>query len=63
MANSVHPDEMAHYEPFHLDIHCLHRYLFWSTGLKGLSLPLKDIGCRIRHLNIQGLINKTDHLS
>ena len=42
MANSIDPDETAHYEPFHLDVHCLHRYLFWSTGLKGLSLQLKD---------------------
>ena len=37
MTNSVDPDEMAHYEPSHLDLHCLHRYLFWSTGLKGLK--------------------------
>ena len=26
--NSVDPDETAHYEPSHLDLHCLHRYLF-----------------------------------
>ena len=26
MANSVYPDETAHYEPSHLDLHCLHRY-------------------------------------
>ena len=26
MADSVDPDEMAHYEPSHLDLHCLHRY-------------------------------------
>ena len=37
MANSVDPDETAHYEPSHLDLHCLHRYLFWSAGLKGFS--------------------------
>ena len=34
-ANSVDPDEMAHYEPSHLDLHCLHRYLFRSTSWKG----------------------------
>ena len=34
MANSVDPDEMAHYELSHLDLDCLHRYLYWSTGLK-----------------------------
>ena len=37
MANNVDPDEMAQYEPFHLDLHCLHRYLFWSDRLKGLT--------------------------
>ena len=37
MANSVDTDEMAHYEPFHQDLHCLHRYLFWSARLKGLN--------------------------
>ena len=30
MANSVFPDEMAHYEPSHLDLHCLEKYMFWS---------------------------------
>ena len=28
IANSVDPDEMARYEPSHLDLHCLHRYLY-----------------------------------
>ena len=37
MANSVDPDEMAHYKQSHQDLHCLHRYLFWSTRLKGLK--------------------------
>ena len=36
MANSVDPDEMAHYEPSHLDLHCLQRQLIWSAGLEGL---------------------------
>ena len=35
MENSVDPDETAHYEPSHLDLHCLHKYLFWSARLKG----------------------------
>ena len=39
MANSVDPDETAYYEPSHLELHCLHIYLFWSAGLKGL-IPL-----------------------
>ena len=38
MANSVYPDEMAHHEPSHLDLHCLQRYLFWSAGMKGLRV-------------------------
>ena len=37
MASSVVPDEMAHYEPSPLDLHCLLRYLYQSLGLKGLS--------------------------
>ena len=40
MANSVDPDEMAHYEPSHLDPRCLHRYLYRSTGIKGLNLSV-----------------------
>ena len=38
MPNSVGPDEMAHYEPLHLDLHCLHRQLCWVAGLKGLAI-------------------------
>ena len=30
---SVAPDV----EPSHLDLHCLLRYLYWSTGMKGLN--------------------------
>ena len=35
MANSVDPEEMFCYklQPSHLDQHCLHRYLYQSTGL------------------------------
>ena len=32
MANSLKPNE-----PSHQDLHSLHKYLFWSAGLKGLS--------------------------
>ena len=28
IANNVDPDETARHEPFHLDLHCLHRYQF-----------------------------------
>ena len=36
-ANSVDPNETASYKPFYLDLHCLHIYLFQSSGLKGLT--------------------------
>ena len=37
MANSVDTDEAVHYEPSHLDLHCLQNNLSRSTGSKGLS--------------------------
>ena len=37
ITNSVDPDETGHYEPSYLDLHCLHKYLYRCTGLKGLS--------------------------
>ena len=43
MANSVDPDETAHYEPSHLDLHCLYKYLFWSARLKGLCGQTKAL--------------------
>ena len=36
MANCVDPDKMAHYEPYHLALHCLPMYLYRSAGLKEL---------------------------
>ena len=35
MTNSVDLDETARNEPSHLDLHCLHRYLFGLPGSKG----------------------------
>ena len=32
MANSADTDETARYEPSHQDLHCLHRYMFWSAS-------------------------------
>ena len=46
MANSVDQDEMAHYEPSHLDLHCLHRHLFRSTKLKGQILCMLGKTCQ-----------------
>ena len=37
MVNSVDPDETACYEMSHLDLHCSHRYWFWSARLKGFK--------------------------
>ena len=37
MENGIDPDEIAHYESSHLDLHCLQRYLVWSAELKGLT--------------------------
>ena len=37
MANSVDPDEMAHNEPSHPDLHCFQRYLFLVCRLKWLK--------------------------
>ena len=33
---AVDPDEMAHNELSHLDLHCLQRYMLKSAGLKEL---------------------------
>ena len=40
MANSVDPDEMAHFWLSHLDLHNLHRFLFCSARQKGLKSGL-----------------------
>ena len=37
MANNVNPDETAHYEPSHQDLHCLRRYPDWSAELTRLT--------------------------
>ena len=36
VANSVDPDEMARFEPSHLDLHCLQKHLYWTAGMKKL---------------------------
>ena len=38
MVNSVDPDETAHYEPSHLDLHYLKKS--WSQKLKGLKITV-----------------------
>ena len=39
MANSIDPDEMAHYEPSHLDLCCLQISVKASLGMNGLKVP------------------------
>ena len=34
MTNSVDPDETAHDEPSHQDLHCLHKYLVSSVWIE-----------------------------
>ena len=45
MANSVDPDEMAHYEQSHQDLHFLQKELVWSAGLK----VLRGLDTLLRH--------------
>ena len=37
MADSVDSDKTARYEPSHLYLHCLQRYLYLSMGMKELK--------------------------
>ena len=41
ITNRVDPDETASHEPSIQDLHCLHKYLFWSAGLKWLNPVLR----------------------
>ena len=36
IANNEDPNETAHHELSHLDLHCLQRYLYWYIGMKRL---------------------------
>ena len=36
MTNNVGPDKIVSYEASHLDLHCLQKYLFWSSRLIGI---------------------------
>ena len=57
MTNSLDSDGTAHYEPSHLDLHCLQKYLSWSTGLKGLR-GLYKLSVEI---TVNGVFLKSDH--
>ena len=49
MANNVDPDETAHNELSYQDLQCLHRYLIWSAGLKGLKRLRIVAGDLLKH--------------
>ena len=49
MANIEDPEETARYDPSHLDLHCLHRYLFCSIGLKMLISLHKYTWKKVEH--------------
>ena len=53
MAKCVDPDKTAHYEPSHLDLHCLHRYWFCSAGLKRFIMKLTD-SKQVIYFNLKG---------
>ena len=44
MANSVDQDETAHYEPSHLDLHCLQNNMSRSAGSKGIIIIQVELG-------------------
>ena len=40
MSNSVDPDEMAHYEPSHLDLCCLQKSIIMACGSERVKVRL-----------------------
>ena len=38
MSNSVDPDEMAHYEPSHLDLRCLQKFIIIAYGSERVTM-------------------------
>ena len=44
MTNSVDPDEMAHYDPSHLDLCCLQKPIITACGSKRANLLLAFVG-------------------
>ena len=57
-ANSVDPDEMAHYEPSHQDLHCLpFCFILWLISLVATMNVSKFKNGRVhfRNLGVKGL--------
>ena len=40
MSNSIAPDETAHYEPSHLDLHCLQKSIVVAFGSERVKVPI-----------------------
>ena len=65
MSNSVDPDEMAHYEPSHLDLCCLQKLIIITCGSERVKVyyalridPLSfGIICRLFVLSFHGPVN------
>ena len=55
--NSVDPDEMQHYVPFHLGLHCLPKYAFRSHYLRNITIARLwlDLTCIIDQWDASGL--------
>ena len=51
MSNSVDPDEMAHYEPSHLDLHCLQKTIIIACGSERVK-PVFVTGNRILNSDV-----------
>ena len=45
MSNSVDPDETAHYEPSHLDLHCLKKLITNTCGSERVTVPVVSANC------------------
>ena len=47
MVHSIDPNETIRDEASHLNLHCLHRYLIWSAGLRGFICEIGSLKCVI----------------
>ena len=52
MANSVDPDETAHFELSHLDLFCLQKYDTWSAGLRGSRTGNAILSLKRPHVSV-----------
>ena len=55
MSNSADPDETAHYEPSHLDLHCLQKPVIIACGNERVTIA----NMSTVHVRVLYLINET----